>query len=84
MCKAERKEKETAKEPEAALVLQCVKCSKTGESLLKCSGCGVARYCSAGTCMCVQERGERVMCCFVCRVSARTLALAQGSVQGSA
>ena len=52
-CKAEAKkekeEEEAAKEPEAAVVLQCAKCGKTGESLLKCSGCGVARYCSAGT-----------------------------------
>ena len=63
-CKAEAKkekekeeeEEEAAKEPEAAVVLQCAKCSKTGDSLLKCSGCGVARYCSAGTCVCERER----------------------------
>ena len=47
-CKAERKKKEAAKEPEAAVVMQCAKCSMTGESLLKCSGCGVVHYCSAG------------------------------------
>ena len=57
-CKTERKEEEeAAKESEAAVVLQCAKCSKTGESLLKCSGCGVARYCSAGMCVCERERG---------------------------
>ena len=90
-CKAlreEKEEEEAAKEPEAAVVLQCAKCSKTGESLLKCSGCHVARYCSAGTytCVCEGEKGERLMCCLcdvllcVCRVPARTLALAQGGV----
>ena len=42
-CKAERKKE--------AVVLQCAKCSRMGESLLKCSGCGVARYCSAGACV---------------------------------
>ena len=50
-CKAERKKKEeeeAVKEPKAAVVLQCAKCGNTGESLLKCSGCGVVRYCSAG------------------------------------
>ena len=60
-CKAERKKKEVegaAKEPEAAVVLQCAKCSKTGDSLLKCSGCGIARYCSAG--VCERERDESV------------------------
>ena len=53
-CK-KKEEEDAAKEPEATVVLQCAKCRKTGESLLKCSGCGVARYCSAGTCVC----GER-------------------------
>jgi hypothetical protein len=59
-------------ESKAAVVLYCAKCSKTGESLLKCSGCDVARYCSAGTCvcMCVRERGECVMCGCVCVQSA--------------
>jgi hypothetical protein len=60
-CKAEAKkekeEEEAAKEPETAVVLQCAKCSKTGESLLKCSGCGVARYCSAGACVREREVG---------------------------
>ena len=56
-CKAERKEKKEEEEAvKEAVVLQCAKCSKTGESLLKCSGCGVAFYCSAGTCVCVCER----------------------------
>ncbi len=63
-CKAEAKKKteaeEAAKEPEAAVVLQCAKCSKTGESLLKCSGCGIACCCSAGTCVCERRRGRSV------------------------
>jgi hypothetical protein len=53
--KKKTEEEEAAKEPEAAVLLQCAKCSKTGESLLKCSGCGVARYCSAGTCVCAER-----------------------------
>ena len=58
-CKAEaKKEKEAeeaAKEPEAAVLLQCAKCSKTGESLLKCAACHIVRYCSVGTCVCERE-----------------------------
>ena len=56
-CKKKEVE-EAAKEREVAVVLQCAKCSRTGESLLKCSGCGVARYCSAGACVCEREGGE--------------------------
>ena len=54
-CKTERKE-EAEEAVKEAVVLQCVKCSKTGESLLKCSGCGVAHYCSVGACGSMRER----------------------------